>query len=185
MATKFEMSDLGRLTYYLGIEVHQHKDGITLTQERYASKILEEAGMNECNASQVPMDQSVRLSKNTKECCINETDYRRSIGCLRYLLHTRPDLSYNVGILSRYMQEPKESHGTALKQVLRYLQGTLSHGHVFKGSNGAGLVGYSDSSHNVDEDDGKSIIGHVFYFNECPITWCSKKQETIALYIIM
>ncbi|KAG7559072.1 Reverse transcriptase RNA-dependent DNA polymerase [Arabidopsis thaliana x Arabidopsis arenosa] len=181
MSSKFEMSDLGKLSYYLGIEVHQHKDGITLSQERYASKILEEAGMSDCNASQSPMDQSVKLSKNKKEGLIDETNYRRTIGCLRYLLHTRPDLSFSVGMLSRYMQEPKESHGTALKQVLRYLKGTLSHGLVFERSNGAGLVGYSDSSHNVDEDDGKSTTGHVFYFNGCPITWCSQKQETVAL----
>lgn len=88
METKFEMSDLGKLTYYLGIEVIQHKDGITLKQERYASKILEEVGMDKCNASQVPMDLNVRLSKGLEERCIDEKDYRRSIGCLRYLLHT-------------------------------------------------------------------------------------------------
>ncbi|KMT17950.1 hypothetical protein BVRB_2g034700 [Beta vulgaris subsp. vulgaris] len=183
MATKFEMSDLGKLTYYLGIEVLQHRDGITLKQEKYASKVLEDAGMSECNTTHVPMDQNVRLSKGLEESCINERNYRRSIGCLRYLLHTRPDLSFSVGVLSRYMQEPKESHGAALKQVLRYLRGTLSNGLVFKRSNGkgTGLVGYSDSSHNVDMDDGKSTTGHIFYFDECPITWCSQKQETVAL----
>lgn len=135
MATKFEMSDLGKLSYYLGIEVFQHKDGITLKQERYASKILEEVDMKECNASHVPMDQNVKLSKNKKAMCIDEKKYRRSIGCLRYLLHIRLDISFSVGVLSRYMQEPKESHGAALKQVLRYLQGTLSYGLFFGRSN--------------------------------------------------
>lgn len=82
------------------------------------------------------------------------------------------------------MQEPEESHGVALKQVLRYLRGTVSHGLVFKRANGdgaGGLVGYSDSSHNVDVDDGKSTTGHIFYFAQCPITWCSQKQETVVL----
>lgn len=112
MSSKFEMSDLGKLTYYLGIEVCQHEHGI-----------LSETKMEDCNAAQVPMDPGLRLSKGSDEKNIGEKEYRRNIGCLRYILHTRPDLSYSVGVLSRYMQQPKESHGAALKQILRYLQG--------------------------------------------------------------
>lgn len=77
--------------------------------------------MDACNSSAIPRDFNVKLSKSVEEKSINERDYRRSIGCLRYLLHTRPDLSFSVGVLSRYMQDPKESHGAALKQVMRYL----------------------------------------------------------------
>ncbi|KAL8140089.1 hypothetical protein V2J09_006110 [Rumex salicifolius] len=181
MSSRFEMSDLGGLTYYLGIEVSQQRGRIALKQEAYAKKILSEAGMGECNSSHVPMDLGLKISKAKEDRSINETEYRRNIGCLRYLLHTRPDLAYCVGVLSRYMQEPKEPHGAALKQVLRYIQGTISFGMVFKSSNKAVLVGYSDSSHNVDLDDGRSTTGHIFYLNESPITWCSKKQETVAL----
>ena len=102
MSNKFEMSDLGKLTYYLGIEVCQHEQGITLNQERYAKKILSETKMDECNDVQIPMDQGLRLSKASNEKNIYEKEYRRNIGCLRYLLHTTPDLSYFVGVLSRY-----------------------------------------------------------------------------------
>ena len=181
MATKFEMSDLGKLIYYLGIEVSQTNGCIMLRQERYALKILEEAGLSDCNASQVPMELNLKLSKDPRERCINGKEYRRTIGCLQYLLHTRPDLAFSVGLLSRYMQEPKESHGDALKQVLRYLRGTLAYALVFRHTNRSGIIGYSDASHNVDEDDGKSTTGHVFYFDHCPITWCSCKHETVAL----
>ncbi|KAG7584577.1 Integrase catalytic core [Arabidopsis suecica] len=181
MARNFEMSDLGKLTYYLGIEVTQSENGILLNQERYAKKILEETGFADCNAVHVPMCANLKLSKAPEEKNIDEKEYRRSIGCLRYLLHTRPDLSYCVGVLSRYMHEPKESHGAALKQVLRYLQGTRSYGLCFGRGNRTELLGFSDSSHNVDEDDGRSTTGHIFYLNNCPITWCSQKQETVAL----
>lgn len=166
MALKFEMSDLGKLTYYLGIEICQHSQGITLRQNKYAKKILEECGMN-ANSTQIPMDVNVKLHKAIKEKGINESEYRRSIGCLRYLLHTRPDLSYSVGVLSRYMHEPKESHGVALKQVLRYLRGTTSLGLSYtKATTESALVGYSDISHNVDIDDGRSTSGHIFYFEK-------------------
>ncbi|KAG7585873.1 Reverse transcriptase RNA-dependent DNA polymerase [Arabidopsis thaliana x Arabidopsis arenosa] len=181
MASKFEMSDLGLLTYYLGIEVLQHDKGIIMKQGRYAEKILEEARMRECNAVHIPMDSGLKLLKAEKEKNIDKKEFRRNIGCLRYLLHTRPDLSYSVGILSRYLQEPKESHGAALKQILRYLRGTQSYGLSFTRGTEQGLVGYSESSHNVDEDDGKSTTGHIFYLGDCPITWCTKKQDTIAL----
>ena len=181
MSKNFEMSDLGRLTYYLGIEVTQEEDEIILKQERYAKKILEKAGMNECKSILVPMISGLELSKALDEKSIDGQQYRRSIGCLRYLLHTRPDLSYSVGVLSRYMQDPRESHGAALKQVMRYLQGTTGYGLVFKKSDKTGLVGYSDASHSVDADDGKSTGGHVFYLNECPISWCSQKQQVVAL----
>lgn len=123
---KFEMSDLGKLTYYLGIEVLQHSGGITLKQDRYACKILEEVGMSSCNSTHVPMEMNAQFSKAPEEGKIDEKAYRRGIGCLRYLLHTLPDLSFSVGVLSRYMHEPKESHGAALKQILRYLEPALS-----------------------------------------------------------
>ena len=184
MAEKFDMSDLGELTYYLGIEVTQHQEGVALSQRRYAMKILEDAGMKACNPVQTPMESGSKLSKSEEERSIDATDYRKKIGCLRYLLHTRPDLSYAVGVLSRFMQDPKESHGVAMKQCLRYLKGTTEYGLNFKSTHTekpTRLVGYSDSSHNVDPDDGKSTTGHVFYLGECPITWASTKQETVAL----
>ena len=181
MATRFEMSDLGRLSYYLGIEVKQREGSIMLSQERYAAKILEEAGLKGCNAVHIPMDAGLKLSKAEEERGVDERDYRRNIGCLRYLIHTRPDLAYSVGVLSRYMHAPKESHRAALKQVLRYLQGTMGYGLEFKSRSEKGLIGYSDNRYNVDPDDSKSTTGHVFYLGGNPITWSSQKQEIVAL----
>ena len=126
--------------------------------------------MDDCNSVQAPMEFGLKLTKTTEEQCIDATEYPRLIGCLRYLIHTRPDLAFSVGLLSRYMHEPKTSHGSALKQVLRYLKGTLSQGLVYKKSEQRRLVGYSDSGHCIDEDDGKSTTGHMFYLTECPIS---------------
>ncbi|GJW40385.1 uncharacterized mitochondrial protein-like protein [Tanacetum coccineum] len=181
MASQFEMSDLGELTYYLGIEVSQGKDCVEIKQERYARKILKEAGMEDCNATSYPMEKDLKLSKAEDEPEVEATQYRKVVGCLRYLLHTRPDLTYSVGVVSRYMQSPRESHARAIKQILRYLKGTTSFGIKYNRSNDMKLVGYSDSSHNVDIDDGRSTTGHVFYLGTSPITWCSQKQTTVAL----
>ena len=128
MSSNFEMSDLGLLTYYLGIEVSQEKDSVMIKQENYAMKILKEAGMESCNATQCPMEPGLKLSKAETESEVEATQFRRIVGCLSYLLHTPPDLSYSVGVVSRYMQSPRESQVRSVKQILRYLRGTISLG---------------------------------------------------------
>nr|GEY18600.1 ribonuclease H-like domain, reverse transcriptase, RNA-dependent DNA polymerase [Tanacetum cinerariifolium] len=100
MEEKFEMSDLGLLAYYLGIEVTQTNGDISIKQSAYASKILKEAGMIDCNETLIPMDPGIRLTKITEGTMVNPTEYQSLIGCLRYLLHTRPDLSYSVGLVT-------------------------------------------------------------------------------------
>ena len=92
-------------------------------------------------------------------------------------------MAYCVGVLSRYMHSPKDSHGAAMKQCLRYLQGSTSLGLSFKRITlkVPRLLGYSDSSCNNYLDDGKSTTGHIIYIGESPITWCSQKQDVVAL----
>ncbi|GJS02691.1 zinc finger, CCHC-type containing protein [Tanacetum coccineum] len=122
MASQFEMSDLGELTYYLGVEVDQEKDCVKIKQERYAMKILKEASMESCNATLCPMEPGLKLSKAEDESEVEATQYRKVVGCLRYLLHTYPYLTYSMVC-------------NAMK-----------------------LVGYSNSSHNVDINDGRSKL---------------------------
>ncbi|XP_051120421.1 secreted RxLR effector protein 161-like [Andrographis paniculata] len=108
-------------------------------------------------------------------------EYGRLIGSLRYITHTRPDLGYSEGVVSRYMASPKESHYKAVKQILRYIKGMMSYGLFYrKGGNGR-LHGYSDCSHGMDLDDRKGTTGMTFYFSGNLITWCSQKQRTVAL----
>ncbi|KAD3336127.1 hypothetical protein E3N88_31646 [Mikania micrantha] len=181
MKTIFEMSDMGRLSYYLGLEVDQDKDGIMVKQESYAVKVLKVAGMLNCNPTKWPMDSKLQLTKDEKGKEVNSTEFRRIIGSLRYLTHTRPDLSYSVGVVSRFMQDPKESHLAAMKQILRYLKGTTSYGlKYYKGGDGQ-LVGYSDSSYGTDLEDIRGTTGMVFYYSGNLITWASQKQQTVAL----
>ncbi|GJT01421.1 ribonuclease H-like domain, reverse transcriptase, RNA-dependent DNA polymerase [Tanacetum coccineum] len=181
MKEKFEMSDLGLLAYYLGIEVTQANGDISIKQSAYASKILKEAGMIDCNETLIPMDPGTRLTKITEGTMVDSTEYRSIIGCLRYLLHTRPDLSYSVGLLSRFMQEPKEQHMKAIRQVLRYVKGTKDYGITYKHNGGNKIHGFSDSSYGVNTQEGKGTTGIIFYYGESPISWSTQKQATVAL----
>ncbi|GJZ69558.1 zinc finger, CCHC-type containing protein [Tanacetum coccineum] len=183
MEEKFEMSDLGLLAYYLGIEVTQTGGEITIKQTCYINKILKDTSMMDSNDAKIPMDPGTKLVKaeDGNGNSVDATYYRSLIGSLRYLLHTRPDLSYSVRLLSRFMQNPKDHHLKAVKQVIRYIKGTKEHGIIYKKEGGCKITGYSDSSYGINTDQGKGTTGIVFYFGESPITWCTQKQPTVAL----
>ncbi|KAG6535240.1 hypothetical protein ZIOFF_000205 [Zingiber officinale] len=182
MITEFEMSDLGLLSYYLGIEVEQQKSRISLRQSAYAKKILSQFKMADCNATKHPMEPKTQLHKDLEGTPVDATEYRRIVGCLRYLLHTRPDLSYSIGMASRYMERPTIMHHRVVKQILRYLKGTIYFGLVYiKGPQEIGIFGYSDSDLAGDLDGRKSTSGMTFYFNESLVSWNSQKQKTVTL----
>jgi hypothetical protein len=97
------MSDLGPLSFYLGIEVHQDDSGITLRQTAHAKRIVELAGLTDCNPALTPMEERLKLSRDSTAEEVDATQYRRLVGSLRYLAHTRPDLAFSVGYVSRFM----------------------------------------------------------------------------------
>lgn len=113
---------------------------------------------------------------------MDATLYKSIIGGLRYLVHTRPDISYSVGVISRYMERPTKVHLDVVKRIMRYVKGTVEYGLVYsKNSGNSILTGFSDSDLAGHLDDRKSTSGMVFYLNESMITWVSQKQRCVAL----
>jgi hypothetical protein len=181
MMDKFRMSDLGLLHFYFGIEFQQNASGITLSQGAYAGKLLERAGMADCNPAQVPMEHRLKLSKNCKAAATDPTFYRSVVGCLRYLVHTRPDISFAVGYVSRFMEAPTSEHLAAVKHLLRYIAGTINLGCRYTGDGDEELIGFNDSDMAGDVDDRKSTSGTLFMLGGNPVTWQSQKQKVVAL----
>ena len=113
---------------------------------------------------------------------MNFTEYRRVIESLRYLTHTRPGLSYAIGIMSRYMEKPIVMHHQEVNHILRYVKGTTSYGLKYQGGRGPKeLVGFTDSDLARDIDNRKSTTGMIFYLNKNLISWQSQKQQTVTL----
>nr|AAG60200.1 putative gag-pol polyprotein [Oryza sativa Japonica Group] len=182
MKATFQMSDLGPLSFYLGIEVHQDNSGITLRQTAYAKRVVELAGLTDCNPALTPMEERLKLSRDSTAEEVDATQYRRLVGSLRYLTHTRPDLAFSVGYVSRFMQRPTTEHQQAVKRIIRYVAGTLDHGLYYPRCPGkAHFVGYSDSDHAGDIDTSKSTSGILFFLGECLVSWQSIKQQVVAL----
>jgi len=128
MKATFQMSDLGLLSFYLGIEVHQDSSGISLRQTVYAKCIVELGGLTGCNPAHTPMEERLKLSRDSTAKEVDAMRYRRIVGRLRYLIHTRPDLAFTVGYVSRFMQRPTTEHEQAVKRILRYVAGTSDYG---------------------------------------------------------
>ncbi|KAK3125062.1 hypothetical protein QOZ80_7BG0599500 [Eleusine coracana subsp. coracana] len=183
MKAKFRMIDLELLSFYLGIEVKQRKEEISLSQSAYAAKIVAAGGMQVCNPCLVPMEPRFKLSKVSSAPVMDATAYKSIVGSLRYLTHTHPDIAFAVGYVSRFMEALTTKHFAAVKRILRYLVGTLSHGLCYKqgGMKNAKLVGYSDSDMAGDIDTHKSTNGGIFFLSGCPISWYSLKQRVVAL----
>jgi hypothetical protein len=122
---KFQMVDLGKLRFYLGLEVEQRSNGTMVSQGAYALKILKAAALAGCNPSHTPMEQCLKLSKSSTAPAVDPTEYWRIVGALRYLVNTRPDLAYVVGYVSRFMENPTTEHLLAVKTVPRYIAWTV------------------------------------------------------------
>jgi hypothetical protein len=182
MKKTFDMSNLDLLNFYLAIEVHQDSTGITLWQTHYAKRILKLGGMAGCNPAHTPMEEWLRLSRHSTAAEVNPTHYRCLIGSLRYLVHTRLDLAFAVGFVSRFMEWPMVEHQGAVKRILRYIAGTLDYGlHFTKAPSSARFIGYCDSDLAGDIDISKSTSGTLFFLGNCLVSWQSIKQKVVAL----
>jgi len=172
---KFEMTDLGNLHYFLGLQVLQSKKGISLTQSKYACDILHHFHMEDCKPSPSPFHSRVKLSVNCTSPEVYATLYHQHVGKLLYLTHTRLELSFVVGLVAQFMQNPHESHCKEAKRILRYVQGTVQFGIHYIAEEAPLLVGFIDSDWAGDPHDRKSTISYVFTLGSGPITWASKK----------
>ncbi|XP_062230376.1 uncharacterized mitochondrial protein AtMg00810-like [Phragmites australis] len=182
MKKQFKMTDLGLLSFYLGIEVKQSSDGIILNQSAYAKRILDKAGLGECNPCHIPIEPRLKLGKNSSAPPTDQTEYRSIVGSLRYLVHTRPDIVYAVRYVSRFMESPTTEHLATLKKILRYVAGSLTLGYRFiQATSEPRLVGYSDSDMAGDIDTRKSTTGMFFFLGPNPVCWQSNKQKVVAL----
>jgi hypothetical protein len=123
------------------------------------------------------MEERLKLSRDSTTEEMDATQYRRLVGSLRYLAHTRPDLVFSVGYVSRFMQRPTMEHQQAVTRIIHYVAGTLNHDLYYPWCPGeAHLVGHSDNDHAGDIDTSKSTSGILFLFGKCLISWQSVKQ---------
>ncbi|GAU32209.1 hypothetical protein TSUD_277890 [Trifolium subterraneum] len=156
MSEEFDMTDLRKLQYFLGLEFSNTSKGLIVHQKKYVTDVLKRFNMMDCNPANTPMEIKLEIE---------------------------PDISHSVGIVSRFMQKPKVTHLQAVKRIMMYLQGTFDYGILFPKPTGhkGNLIGFCDSDWCGDQVERKSTMGYVFKLFDSPISWSSKKQTVVAL----
>ena len=182
MMHKFEMSDLGLLNYFLGVEVVQYEEGIFNSQKKYENDLLKKFNMLKCKPSSTPMNVNEILISEDGIGLADARHYMSVVCGLIYLSHTRPNISFDVSMISRFMHNPLLQHYGVAKRILRYVAGTVNHGIWYTKKEDFRLLGYSDSDWADCKEDRKRTSGQVFSLGSEAITWSSKKQDVVALY---
>ena len=161
----------------------KENNSIWIGQPAYTKNLLKSYGMQDSNPVNTPADANYKLQPATNQDePLNQTQYQSAVGSLMYLsVNSRPDIAFSVNSLARFNSNPRKEHWSALKRVLRYLNGMINHGLIYKQGGAKHFVGYSDADWAGDLSDRKSTSGYVFMLSGGPVSWSSRKQKCVAL----
>jgi hypothetical protein len=184
MKREFDMTDLGKMKFFLGVEVVQNDEGIYLSQN--ALEILERFGLENANSVRNLMVPGIKLMKNEDGKQVDMTQYKQMVCSFMYLSVNRSDLMFVVSLVSRYMERPISLHMQAIKRVLRNVKGSVDLGICYKRGVASDemLMAFSDSDYVGDQDDRRSTFGYVFMLNGGAVGWSLKKQPVVSLSTI-
>ncbi|KAJ0531909.1 putative RNA-directed DNA polymerase [Helianthus annuus] len=155
--SRFALKDLGKLSYFLGVQATFSDDVLHLSQQRYLLDLLQRTGLAQCRPLSTPVASGRQLSRHTGISLPDATMYRSTVGALQYLVLTRPEIAYAVSKVSQFLQTPTDRHWEAVKRILRYLK------------DWAGCP-----------DDRRSTTGYCVFLGSNLISWSSKKQHVVA-----
>ncbi|GKB11749.1 retrovirus-related pol polyprotein from transposon TNT 1-94 [Tanacetum coccineum] len=181
MHDEFEMSMMGELNFFLGLQIKKMEDGIIFNQSNYIKEMLKKFGLEDSKPMKTPMSSDTKLTKDEECESVDSTKYRGMIGSLLYLMASRPDIMFSVCLCARFQEAPKTSHLEAVKRIFRYIKGTTHLGLWYPKGTGIETVVYADSDHAGDYVDRKSTSGICTFVGCCLTSWFSKKQTALAI----
>jgi hypothetical protein len=175
MSKEFEMSMIGELSFFLGLQIKQLKDGIFISQSKYLKKMLKKFGLENAKPIKTPMAINGHLDLDEGGTMVDQKLYRSIISSLLYITASRPDVMFSVCICARFQASPREIHLKAVKRILRYLKYTPNIGIWYSKGAQFKIIGYSDyAGCKVDR---KSTSGCCQFLGRSLISWSSKKTK--------
>jgi hypothetical protein len=177
---EFAMKDLGPLHHFLGITVERRPDKLFLHQRTYMLDILKRAVMTDCKPCSTPVDLKVKLPADSGPPVQDPSQFQSIAEALQYLTFTRPDIAYVVQQVCLHMHDPRESHLTAMKRILRYLRGTPDYGLLLRRSCSTDLVVYTGADWAGCPDTRRSTSGYAVFLEDNLVSWSAKRQTIIS-----
>ncbi|GJX64392.1 retrovirus-related pol polyprotein from transposon TNT 1-94 [Tanacetum coccineum] len=181
MHSRFEMSLMGEMKFFLGLQIHQSPKGIFINQAKYALEILKKHNMDNCHSIGTPLATKPNLDVDLSGEPVDQSDYRSKIGSLMYLTSSRPDLVQAVCYCARYQARPTQKHLKEVKRIFKYLKGTINMGLWYPKDSGFELTAFSDADHAGCLDTRKSTSGGIQFLGDKLVSWMSKKQNCTAM----
>ena len=180
MQDQFEMSSMGEMKFFLGLQVDQTSEGIFLHQKKYVADILSHFDLSNSSPQGTPVQVNHGLSPDINGELVDPTLYRSMIGSLMYLTASRPDIMFVTCLCARYQSKPKVSHLAVVKRIFRYLKGTPSLGLWYPSDDQFELTAYSNSGYGGCKVDYKSTSAGCQFLGKRLVTWQCKKQTSVA-----
>ena len=171
MQNEFEMSLLGELNFFLGLQISKLDDGIFISQSKYIKEMLKKFGMEYCKLVSTPITTGCKLRKDDESKEVDQKLYRSMIGSILYVTTSRLDVMQAAGLVARFQANPKETHVLAIKRIFRYLKGTTEFGLWYPKGHELSLVAYTDADWEGSIDDRKITSGATLYSGDCLVSW--------------
>jgi hypothetical protein len=181
MQKEFEMSMMGELNFFLGLQIEQTKNGIFINQSKYIKDLLKKFGIEKSKIYAAQMSSTIKLDKDENGKNVDIKQYRGMIGSLLYLTASKPNIMFSVCLCARFQLCPKESHLVTVKRIFRYLLGTKDLGLWYPKFTLLDLVSSSDADFAGCKIDRKSKSGTCHFLGHSLVSWFSKKQNSVAL----
>ncbi|GJW05674.1 retrovirus-related pol polyprotein from transposon TNT 1-94 [Tanacetum coccineum] len=181
MHDEFEMSMMGELNFFLGLQIKQMEDGIFFNQSKYIKEMLKKFGLEDSKPMKTPMSSDTKLTKDEECESVDSTKYQGMIGSLLYLTASSPDIMFSVYLCARFQEALKTSHLEAIKRISQYIKGTTYLELWYPKGTDIETVVYADSDHAGDYVDRKSTSGICTFVGCCLTSWFSKKQIALAI----
>jgi hypothetical protein len=180
MSREFEMSMMGELQFFLGLQIKQSKEGTFVHQAKYTKDIVRKFKMKDSKDMATPMSTTTALDANEEGEHVDQKEYRSMIESLLYLKVTRPDIQFSICLCTRFQASPRTSHRQAVKHIFRYLRHTPDFGLWYSASSSLALQGFSDADFAGCRLDRKSTFGTCQFLGSSLVSWSSRKQSSVA-----
>ncbi|GJR95669.1 retrovirus-related pol polyprotein from transposon TNT 1-94 [Tanacetum coccineum] len=181
MHDEFEMSMMGELNFFVGLQIKQMEDIIFFNQSKYIKEMLKKFGLEDSKPTMMPMSTEIKLTKDDEANSMDSSKYQCMIGSLLYLTASTPDIMFSVCLCACFQENPKTIHLEAVKRKFRYIRGTSHLGLWYPKGTGIETIVYADSDHVGNYVDRKSSSGVCTFMGCCLTSWFTKEQMVLAI----